>query len=434
MARCYFFLLLSLLLVVHTKAQVSLSPYPVLTGREGDNLEFSCDGEGQQVLQINHNVTAVGGRLVLAGEGSGTSRLPGVQYQLNGLTRNDNGTFIQCFSNGEGSNVITIIVDFPPLYSPASLYYNVIEGSSPVLSLSLDAPVMLIAFTWRRNGIIINSSPGLSLSASSMRFNTVSREDSGLYTVTAIDSLGNGTATISLDVYYAPEFALSPSTDGSNVVNRSVVVGSNILLNCSVSAANPPVTNSSLNYESTSGSGSASNVDTSTGHFSISSATETNTGTYTCTVTNLVATSELTYNIIVGNLPDVQFTLSVSFSSRSVVINGEYTDNSPYAVERFHVLVDGTTYTVRGFPLMIDASQFNVGTTYPVVVSAENIIGNVTVANSSFTIRAPVTPTVPVPSNTPSPTSQPTGGAGALASCGLMALLMIALSLYSSLY
>ena len=99
----------------------------------------------------------------------------------------------------------------------------------------------------------------------------------------------------------APEFALSPSTDGSNVVNRSVVVGSNILLNCSVSAANPPVTNSSLNYESTSGSGSASNVDTSTGHFSISSATETNTGTYTCTVTNLVATSELTYNIIVGS-------------------------------------------------------------------------------------------------------------------------------------
>ena len=87
------------------------------------------------------------------------------------------------------------------------------------------------------------------------------------------------------------------------------------------------------------------------------------------------------------DLPDVQFTLSVSFSSRSVVINGEYTDNSPYAVERFHVLVDGTTYTVRGFPLMIDASQFNVGTTYPVVVSAENIIGNVTVANSSFTIR-----------------------------------------------
>ncbi|XP_019852346.1 PREDICTED: hemicentin-2-like [Amphimedon queenslandica] len=434
MARCYFFLLLSLLLVVHSKAQVSLSPYPVLTGREGDNLEFSCDGEGQQILQINHNVTAVGGRLMLAGEGSGMGRLPGVQYQLNDLTRNDNGTIIQCFSNGEGSNVITIIVDFPPLYSPASLYYNVIEGSSPVLSLSLDAPVMLTAFTWRRNGIIISSSPGLSLSASSMRFSSVSREDSGLYTVTAVDSLGNGTATISLDVYYAPEFALSPSTDGSNVVNRSVVVGSNTLLNCSVSAANPPVTNSSLNYELTSGSGSASNVDTSTGHFSISSATEANTGRYTCTVTNLVATSELTYNIIVGNLPDVQFTLSVTFSSQSVVINGVFTDNSPYAVQRFHVLVDGTTYTVRVFPLMIDLSQFNVGTTYPVVVSAENIIGNVTVANSSFTIRAPVTPTVPVPSNTPSPTSQPTGGAGALASCGLMAMLMIALSLYSALY
>ena len=94
-----------------TIAQVNLSPYPVLTGREGDNLEFSCDGEGQQVLQINHNVTALGGRLVLAGEGSGMDRLPGVQYQLNGLTRNDNGTVIQCFSNGEGSNVITIIVD-----------------------------------------------------------------------------------------------------------------------------------------------------------------------------------------------------------------------------------------------------------------------------------------------------------------------------------
>ena len=36
---------------------------------------------------------------------------------------------------------------------------------------------------------------------------------------------------------------------------------------------------------------------------------------------------------------------------------------------------------------MIDVSQFSIGVTYPVVVTAENIIGNATVANSSFTIR-----------------------------------------------
>lgn len=75
------------------------------------------------------------------------------------------------------------------------------EGSSPVIQLGLDAPVMLGTYTWRKNGVIISSSQRLSLSVDSMRFDTVSRDDIGSYSVTAVDSLGNGTATISLDVY-----------------------------------------------------------------------------------------------------------------------------------------------------------------------------------------------------------------------------------------
>ena len=88
-------------------AQVTLSPFPLLTGKEGDNLGFTCDGEGQQVLQMNSNVTTPGRRLVVINE----SESSGIQYQLTSLTRSDNGTTLQCFSDGEPSNTITIIVD-----------------------------------------------------------------------------------------------------------------------------------------------------------------------------------------------------------------------------------------------------------------------------------------------------------------------------------
>ena len=83
------------------------------------------------------------------------------------------------------------------------------------------------------------------------------------------------------------------------MVNRTAVTGSSLILNCS-SIANPPMSNISLVHDLANG-GMANNVNTTTGHFIISSANTQNTGTYTCSVTNLVATTELTYNLIVGS-------------------------------------------------------------------------------------------------------------------------------------
>lgn len=113
----------------------------------------------------------------------------------------------------------------------------------------------------------------------------------------------------------APEFTFAPTT-GSNVVNRTAVTGSSLILNCS-SIANPPMSNISLVHDLANG-GMANNVNTTTGHFIISSANTQNTGTYTCSVTNLVATTELTYNLIVGSKSLLNIIIIILFNiSRS---------------------------------------------------------------------------------------------------------------------
>lgn len=85
-------------------------------------------------------------------------------------------------------------------------------------------------------------------------------------------------------------------------------------------------------------------------------------------------------------LPDVSFQFSISFTTQSVIIGATYTDNSQQSVIRFHVTVNGQIYTLTSFPLLVDISEFIIGQTYSVTVMAENVIGNATVATTSFTI------------------------------------------------
>ena len=75
------------------------------------------------------------------------------------------------------------------------------EGSSPYIELELDAAPRITNFTWTKDNVEITSTPCLILGVNTLKFNPVSRQDSGQYLITANDELGSGNATISLDVY-----------------------------------------------------------------------------------------------------------------------------------------------------------------------------------------------------------------------------------------
>ena len=77
-------------------------------------MTFTCSGvTGPQVLQVNSNFTIIptDGITLISQDKIGS------QYQFTGLTREDNGTSLQCFNNAIMSNIVTIIVDCKCLLS-----------------------------------------------------------------------------------------------------------------------------------------------------------------------------------------------------------------------------------------------------------------------------------------------------------------------------
>lgn len=87
----------------------------------------------------------------------------------------------------------------PPRYSPDQVTYIVIEGSSPLLTLTLSAFPEVTQYTWTKGGVTIQTTPTRTLSPDGIAFSGVSRDDSGTYTVQT--SSGGGVATIDMVVY-----------------------------------------------------------------------------------------------------------------------------------------------------------------------------------------------------------------------------------------
>ena len=87
----------------------------------------------------------------------------------------------------------------PPRYDPTLSTYRVIEGSSPQLLLQLSAFPDVTQYTWRKDGIIIQSDNRITLLVNGLIFNGISISDSGQYTVTTSDQQGQ--ATIIVVVY-----------------------------------------------------------------------------------------------------------------------------------------------------------------------------------------------------------------------------------------
>jgi hypothetical protein len=373
-------LLVVVLITSSTGQLVELSP-PSVRVVEGNQLTFTCSGlDGPQIIQINNNVTFDRIRANTSEGGSG-SEYPddAIHYQLDSLDRDNNGSTIQCFINGIGSNILTIIIDFPPVYSPSEAVYNIVEGTSGTIELSLDALPLVYTYSWFKDGVPLLSTDRLSLTVNSMTFSSISSTDDGYYTVMANDTLGSATANIRINVYYGPRF-----TTGIDTVNITVLVGEAVTINCSLFEANPPVTDLRLIYDTAP---SANNIAASDGSFTINSASLGDIGTYTCIATNIIATTELSYNVLVGSLPNVTLTLDVTFTNETIIINGIYVDNSIQPVIAFHITINGVTYIVTSFPFELPIDDtFIRGETNTITVVAVNALGNVTVVTSTFTV------------------------------------------------
>ena len=70
-----------------------------------------------------------------------------------------------------------------------------------MISFRLDALPRVTNYFWTRNGDPITSTARRRLTANGVTFTSIRREDTGVYTVTSVDRLGNGSATLSINVY-----------------------------------------------------------------------------------------------------------------------------------------------------------------------------------------------------------------------------------------
>ena len=103
-ANFYFIFLLCL------SGRVTIIPSSILTVDEGKKVYFSCTGTGPHLLQVNNNVTT--DRFILEdADGNGAIKERTVEYYLSNTLREDNGTTLQCFFNGEGSRILTLVVN-----------------------------------------------------------------------------------------------------------------------------------------------------------------------------------------------------------------------------------------------------------------------------------------------------------------------------------
>ena len=70
-----------------------------------------------------------------------------------------------------------------------------------MISFRLDALPRVTNYFWTRNGDPITSTARRRLTANGVTFTSIRREDTGVYTVTSVDRLGNGSAMLSINVY-----------------------------------------------------------------------------------------------------------------------------------------------------------------------------------------------------------------------------------------
>lgn len=196
---------------------------------------------------------------------------------INGVTGANQGIYTVTVSNGvcSSSASLTINVSNVPVVTASANNVNLCEGSL----LNLFASSGAASYSW--TGPNLFNSP-----LQNPQINNVTTLNSGIYTVTASNSLGCS-ATDQVTITVVP---------GINAVitgNAPVCEGESILLN--------GLPNGMQSYNWSGPNGFNANTQNAT----VTSAQLTNAGTYTLTVNNGTCNSVATYQVVVKPAPDV---------------------------------------------------------------------------------------------------------------------------------
>ena len=175
-----------------------------------------------------------------------------------------------------------------------------IEGQTATVTFEVDANPQIVA----DNVSVSVNSPAIQIIGDNvtLTFSNLVRSNDGEHTVTVSNSEGSDTENFTLSVYckwnnlqlLIISFIDRPIFARANG-SETVAVGHSITLDCSIQESNPPP--NILAYGSNSIYGNNILFDFTANTITISNAVPGNSGVYTCSATNTVGTTTLTYTL-----------------------------------------------------------------------------------------------------------------------------------------
>ncbi|KAL4635075.1 hemicentin-1 [Arapaima gigas] len=193
----------------------------------------------------------------------------------------DTGRYTCTAANAAGSSSLemSLIVQIPPSIRSSESELSVLENSQAILSCNADGvPQPLIS--WKKKGITLRDAIGKYsvLPSGDLIIDSTQPEDSGSYTCTATNDLGEDSRTVKLSVHTHPAFTELP---GDVSVNK----GEHLILGCGVTGIPPPKITWAFNNNII-----PAHYDHVNGHSEliIEHVSKDDAGTYSCTAENIV--------------------------------------------------------------------------------------------------------------------------------------------------
>lgn len=303
-------------------------------------------------------------------------------YSKSSATTADSGQYTLTATNSVGtvtSTPVSVTVNpaVAPIISNLPLSLTTIYGGSISFTPTV-AGTQPMTYQWKRDGVALSGATGSWYSHSS-----ATSADSGLYTLTATNSVGTVTsASVAVTVYAA----IAPVINGQSS-NVTVNYGTSLSLSASISGTLP------MAYQwKKDGVNVASGPSSS---YFKSDVTTADAGQYTLTVTNAAGTvtsAVITVTVntpvapVISNLPS---SLNVSYGesfSFSPAISGTQPMTYQWKKDGVNVANGTSSYYSKSNVTTVDAGQYTLSVT--------NSVGTVTSAPIAVTINPAVAPVV----------------------------------------